>query len=83
MDSFNPANPLQGTSGWLSERTGCLTASRMADALDFRKDGKPGAARIKLMRELLAERMTGEAMRHFVTAEMQRGLDEEPNARSA
>ena len=30
-------------AAWLSARAGKLTASRMADAMDFRKDGKPGS----------------------------------------
>lgn len=82
-DNFNPGNPLQGTADWLSERTGSLTASRMADAMDFRKDGKPGAARVKLIKEILAERMTGSAMPHFVSDAMERGKEEEPAAREA
>jgi len=55
----------------------------MADALDFRKDGKPGAARIKLLKELLAERVSDYAVDHPVTGPMRRGLDLEPDARAA
>lgn len=51
--------------------------------MDFRKDGKPGAARIKLMHEILAERMTGDSVRHFVTDAMQWGMEKEAEARAA
>jgi len=81
--TINVANPLQNTADWLSERAGSLTASRMADALDFRKDGKPGAARVKLIKELIAERMTGETVRRYATPEMLRGQEEEPFSREA
>ncbi len=70
-------------AAWLRARAGKLTASRMADALDFRKDGKPGAARVKLMKELLAERLTGDSVRHFVTDAMTWGLEKEAEAKSA
>lgn len=65
---------------WLAERCGCLTASRMKDALDFRKDGKPGANRIRLMHEILAERMTGFSVPHVVTDAMEHGLQYEDEA---
>lgn len=69
-------------AAWLSARAGKLTASRMADAMDFRKDGKPGAARVRLMHEILAERMTGDSVRHFVTDAMQWGLEKEAEAKA-
>lgn len=70
-------------AAWLAARAGKLTASRMADALDTRKDGKPGAKRLKLIHELLAERLTGDSVRHFVTDAMQWGLEKEAEARAA
>ena len=77
--------PLEGDAlaAWLSARAGKLTASRMADALDFRKDGKPGAARIKLMHEILAERLTTDSVRHYVTDAMQWGMEKEAEAKAA
>lgn len=69
-------------AAWLSARAGKLTASRMADAMDFRKDGKPGAARVRLAHEILAERMTGDSVRHFVTDAMQWGLEKEAEAKA-
>lgn len=81
VDSFNVGNPLQGTGEWLNARVGSLTASRMADAMRFRKDGKPSAERTTYMRELLAERLTGNAMSHVTTQAMKDGRDREPYAR--
>jgi putative phage-type endonuclease len=71
------------SSGWLSARVGLVTASRMNDVLDVRKDGKPGAGRKRYMAELVAERMTGQACDHVVTQPMQRGRDQQPNACAA
>jgi putative phage-type endonuclease len=70
-------------AAWLAQRTGKLTASRMADALDVLKSGKPSAARTRLMHELLAERMTGNVVPHFVNDLMRWGLEQEPHAKSA
>lgn len=67
-------------AAWLSHRAGKLTASRMRDAMDFLKSGAPSAKRTQLMRELLAERLTGESVRHFVTDAMQWGLEREADA---
>ena len=55
----------------------------MADAMDVTKAGKPSAARVKLMHELLAERMTGDSVPHFVNSFMQWGIDTEPLAKDA
>lgn len=70
-------------AAWLSARAGKLTASRMRDVLDVRKDGKPAAGRIRLLHEILAERMTGDSVRHFVNDAMQWGLDHEDEAKAA
>jgi exodeoxyribonuclease (lambda-induced) len=56
----------------------------MADVLAASKrDGKPLKARQDYMMELVAERMTGSAMNHFVTDDMQHGLDHEGAAKLA
>lgn len=68
---------------WLSERAGKLTASRMADAIAFKRDGTPTAARSQYMRELLAERITGDTVRHYVNDAMQWGLDHEDEGKGA
>lgn len=70
-------------AGWLASRAGKLTASRMKDAMDFTKNGQPGAKRLQLMKELLAERVTGDSVRHFVTDAMRFGLEKEAEAKAA
>ncbi len=64
-------------------RLGKLTGSRMRDAMDFRKDGKPSQAREKLIMEIVAERMTNVLVPHYVTPAMQWGIDNEPLAKLA
>lgn len=66
---------------WLAARAGKLTASRMADALSFLKDGRSSAKRSDYMRELLAERLTGYTTRHYVTPAMEWGILQEPEAK--
>lgn len=70
-------------AAWLSQRCGKLTASRVTDALDVLKSGKPSAARTRLMHEILAERMTGDSVPHFVNDLMRWGLEQEPHAKDA
>jgi putative phage-type endonuclease len=70
-------------AAWLSAREGKLTASRMADAMDVLKNGKPSAARTKLMHEILAERATGGSVPHYVNDFMKWGLEQEPAAKEA
>jgi putative phage-type endonuclease len=72
-----PAN----TPQWIRSRIGCLTASRMGDAMAFLKNGKESADRKKLRTELLAERLADVAADHFVTPAMQWGLEQEPRAK--
>lgn len=73
-------NPFQRTPNWLSDRAGLLTASRFKDALDIKQDGTPGAKRVALAKAILAERLTGENTRNYVTPAMERGIQEEPAA---
>lgn len=70
-------------ANWLNARAGKLTGSRMKDAMSFRKDGKPSAERTKYMHELLAERLTGDSVRHYVTDAMRWGLENEADAKAA
>lgn len=65
---------------WLADRCGKLTASNMAKAMNFNQNGKPSAERIKLMQEILAERLTGFSAMHVVTDAMQWGTDHEDEA---
>lgn len=67
---------------WLAQRAGKLTASRMGDAMAFLKNGKEAEARARLKMDLVAERMTGESVRHFVNDAMKWGLEQEPQAKA-
>lgn len=72
----------QGSVGWLKARLGCLTASRMADAMDFLKNGKESEKRRKLKIDILSERLTDMATETYVTPAMQWGIEQEANARA-
>ena len=67
---------------WLAQRAGKLTASRMSDAISFKRNGDESEARAKLKMELVAERMTGDSVRHFVNDAMKHGLETEPEAKA-
>lgn len=67
-------------AAWLSARCGRLTASRMNDAMAFLKNGNPSQQRIKLMHELLAERITGQSVPHVVNDAMLWGSEHEDEA---
>lgn len=70
----------EAKAAWLSARAGKLTASRMADAMAYLKNGQPAAARVNLLHELLAERLTGDSVPHFVNEAMEHGLEYEDEA---
>jgi putative phage-type endonuclease len=72
----------QGGGAWLRARVGCLTASRMADAMGVLKKGGESEARRKLKLQLLAERLSGNATEFFVSAAMMRGTEQEPAAKA-
>lgn len=67
----------QGDAVWIHERVGRLTASRMADVVTKLKNGKYTANRETYKMDLLTEILTGRATEHYVTAEMQHGIDTE------
>jgi len=71
----------QRTEEWFRERMGKVTASRIADVMTRTKSGY-GASRKNYMTELLVERLTGEREESYINAAMQRGIDEEPIART-
>jgi predicted phage-related endonuclease len=76
--------PLSGDelAAFLAARCGKLTASRMKDAIAVGAKGQPLKARADLIRELLAERLTGSSVRHYVNDAMQHGLDNEDAAKN-
>ena len=75
------ASAEQRTADWFAARTGKVTASRVKDVLAKLKSGKPGADRERYLWELVAERLTGQATRHFQNAAMSHGVEYEINAR--
>jgi len=71
----------QGSDEWKRARAGRFTASRIADVIAKTKSGY-AASRKNYLAELLIERMTGEPTEFFVSYEMRRGTELEPEARS-
>ena len=73
----------QGSGEWFQARLGCLTASRVADAIAKlkRKDGE-AASRYKMKLELACERLTGKVTDNFISPFMQQGTEREPIARA-
>ena len=76
-------NAQQGTGNWFNQRTGKLTASRMASAMSYLKGGGDSAARKDLKIEILAERLTDSIVPKFVNSAMQWGIDHEAMAKEA
>lgn len=74
----------QGSQEWLAARAGKLTASRMADAMDFTKKGESSAKRNDYLLQIVAERLTGQPCDEtYVTQAMRWGTEQEPFARVA
>ncbi len=70
-------------AAWLQQRIGKLTASRMAAAMSFLKNGKESAERRKLKMEIVAERLTDIIVPHYVTEAMAWGIANEAEAKEA
>jgi len=73
----------QGSVEWLYTRVGKVTASRFADVMNFRKDGKESAKRYDYRMELVVERLTGQPSEHYVSEYMEWGSEQEKAARMA
>lgn len=65
---------------WFKARHGKPTASNAWKVMSTKKDGQPTAERENYMIELIAERLTNSQQDHFVSADMERGLEVEPQA---
>jgi hypothetical protein len=83
FQEIRQSNPHQLTGAWFNARCGHLTGSRMRASRKRLKNGEDSSERKNLKIEILAERMTGDIVAKYVTAAMQRGTDEEPNAKAA
>jgi putative phage-type endonuclease len=74
----------QRSDDWYKIRCGKLTASRISDATAKLKSGGWGASRDRYLTEVVIERLTGQvAQMNFVSADMQWGIDTEPEARAS
>jgi len=73
----------QGSDPWKIIRLGRVTSSRISDVMAKGKGGAPSATRKNYMYQLLLERLTGEMAEHYVSTEMQRGVDKEQDAADA
>jgi predicted phage-related endonuclease len=73
----------QRSEAWFAARAGLLTGSRASDAFAKLKSGGESASRRDYKLQLAVERLTGKPIESgFINAEMQRGIDVEPLARS-
>lgn len=83
MREFTVIDAEQRSPEWKLARAGRLTASRAKDMLATIKTGE-AAARRDLRVQLVVERLTGEPQDDgYVNADMQRGIDLEPEAFAA
>lgn len=74
----------QKTAEWLTLRSGRISASRLGDVIAKPKRGTEELARRRDYRmELLCERLTGRAAEHYVSRDMDHGVENEPYARAA
>jgi len=73
----------QRSEAWALARAGKITASCFADVIAVRKDGKPTAARQKLMYQLVFERLAGIPRHEVGSKSMDWGTDLEAHAREA
>lgn len=76
--TYDPAPQL--SAAWFSNRIGLLTASKLNNMLDFKKDGTSGAKRLALIEEIVGERLTDKVADHYVTPAMQWGRANEDGA---
>ena len=76
------ASPQQ-TPEWYQSRIGKLTASNMAAAMSYLKNGKESAERAKLKMLIVAERLTDIIIPHYVTEAMAWGIATEAEAKEA
>ena len=76
-------NKFQGSGAWFNARTGKITASRMAAAMSYLKNGSESSERRKLKIEVLAERLTGDIVPKYQNEFMLHGIENEPLAKEA
>lgn len=73
----------QGSPEWLAARAGKVTASRIKDVIASGRGSAPSMTRAAYMGEIVAELLTGLPVGDsFMNADMHRGQELEPDARS-
>jgi YqaJ-like viral recombinase domain. len=72
----------QGSEEWYAARRGIVTASEFGTLLMQGKGGGDSKTRRTYMLKLMGERLTGDPMYHYVNDHMERGHDQEPDARN-
>lgn len=85
MSDLHVITDTQGDKEWLQARIGCLTASRIAEAIAKRKrnPSEPLQSRTDLCMDLAVERLTNEVTEHYISEPMKHGIEWEPIARAA
>lgn len=84
MSDLNIITALQQDAEWFAARIGCLTASRIADAVAKRTKGNGELqCRADLRLALAVERVTNKPSENYVSKWMERGVEMEPLARAA
>lgn len=71
----------QGSPEWFQARLGIPTASMFSTVMASGKGGGPSLTRAKYMRELAAERVTGQPNEGYTNGHFDRGKEMEPEAR--
>lgn len=71
----------QRSSEWLTAKCGKVGCSRLGEVLSFKKNGASSEERDNYLYELLAERLSGKNTPHFITREMEDGVQYESMAR--
>lgn len=81
MRSFTLIDVPQRSPEWYAARAGRLTASRVADIFETRRDGKEAAARRNMRLQLVLERLTGKCQeKTWQSDAMRQGIDREADA---
>jgi hypothetical protein len=75
-------NMPQGSDEWFEVRRGIVTASEFGTLLMQGRGGGDSKTRRTYMLKLMGERLTGDPMYHYSNDHMERGHDQEPDARN-
>lgn len=76
-------NMPQGSDEWYQARLGIITASEFATVMrEGRTKGSPSVTRREYMLKLMGERLTGDPMYRWKNDHMDRGHEQEPDARN-